>query len=220
MKRNIWSVLFCTFIFLAAGSAKAELKLSVVGAYLNNSPTVSSNVSTVTISGNSGTSYGGGALLSFGLSRFMVETGALYVQRKAGATMTSTLPAGTLTQTMTFTDLQIPLMLRMGLLPMLNVGVGVVYNIGMGNISLDQTDPSGIAGGNFTGKSESYSQAQDASSDLAAAAGVQLNIPLGSRYGLLLDGNYQFGITNLDTSGNYPLKVNVIQVLAGLNIAF
>ncbi len=173
------------------------------------------------VSGSSGTGYEYGLLVEVG-DMFSVQTGVLQIQRSATITKNINIPAipksGMATIKYTLNSLQIPLMLRFTPISFISFGAGGVYNMGQGSVGQDVNDPNGVT--NLTNGSNSYDAAQISKRDGALAADVQIRIPIAPFSHFMLGVQYQYGLTNVDTSGTEDEKINVLAYMAGFGFGF
>lgn len=142
---------------------------------------------------------GAGALMNAHFSpRLGAEIGALYVTRKFDSTASFTAlgaPSSTVTAN-TLHYVEIPVALRFWLSPRFSIGVGGYYASGLG--------------------SSDFTAASTKKSDYGALGSAQLRLPLGGSTALLLDGRYEYGLANVDTSGYGNQKYRTVQGMAGL----
>jgi len=173
------------------------------------------NPITLSETATSGSEFG--MLIELGTDTIGLQTGGLWMQRTGSVTMG--WMGNTVTEAFTMNSIQVPAVLRIHPTSFLAFGVGAVFNFGQGDISVTQTDPGNLAGGNKT-TSESYSDFGQPTIDTAAVGNVEIDIPLGSMAHLLLRGEYQYGLTNLDNSGTLNEKINVISYMGGVGFSF
>jgi hypothetical protein len=199
MKLNIRLLALSIVLMGISQSAKAEI--GVMLGYNMWSPSFSVPTAGVvsTVSGKGG--FLGGLSYTASLVPMIgLEIDGLYVTRKADLVLT-----GLVNQTQTFSQnvIEIPVLLRLHLMPLISVGVGPYFALGMGNVTVN-------------GTSESYSAAGVQTSDFGGVASVQLGLPLGL-VKLSLDARYVLGMKeqSTDTSTNSE-KNREIQILAGL----
>ena len=142
---------------------------------------------------------GAGALMNAHFSPHLgAEVGALYVTRKFDSTASFTVsgvPTSTVT-TNTLHYVEIPFALRFWLSPHFSIGAGGYYASGLG--------------------SRDFTNAGMKKSDYGALGSAQIRLPLGSTMGLLVDGRYEYGLANVDTSGFGNQKYRTLQVMAGV----
>lgn len=207
------------FLLSLSSQSFAMVTVDFVGGGNSATPTISyvTPGNPVTLSGNatSGSEYG--LLIELGTDTIGLQTGGLWMQRTGSVTMG--VMGNNITEAFTMNSVQVPAVLRIHPTSFLALGVGAVFNFGQGNISITQTDPSNLLGGNKT-SSESYSDFGQPTTDTAAVANVEIDIPLASTAHLLLRGEYQYGLTNLDNSGTLNEKINVISYMGGVGFSF
>jgi len=106
--------------------------------------------------------------------------------------------------TQTRKGINVPVMLRFHLLPLVSLGVGGYFTNGIGDI-----DNNGTSG--------SYDASGMKKTDAGAIGSLRIAIPAGLA-SVVLDGRYQYGLSNQikNTAGNASIKTRNIQVLAGL----
>jgi hypothetical protein len=202
---KISAVFFASLLFVAPASA---VKFSAVGAMIQAEPKLS-NGSTYTAKN----SYGGGALLEFGLGPiFGFEIGALSLPRKyefanINAGITSSVVA---TQKM----LQVPVLFRAYLGKVLSLGFGGYYAKYNGSYAFETT----TLGVKTTGSS-TYAAAGLSDSDYGFVSSIALYIPMAPMFRIILDGRYTVGVKDNSTTTT-EMKFNDIQALAGFQLGF
>ena len=105
---------------------------------------------------------GGGVLVDFGIGNFRLQSGLLYLQHKTSFPA----PVGAITSQ----TLEIPVLLRYSILPLVSLGAG-------------------LYGATFVGTPSN-------SADFGMVAGVAATLPVGF-YDLLVDGRFEQGFTNI-----------------------
>lgn len=132
-----------------------------------------------------------------------LEFGALLINRRHSI---SALAVETTTNRRA---LEIPLALRLSL-PIVSVGGGVYYDIGLGDVSTE-------AGSRTT--NTTYATLRESSTGYGAFVSAALDVPVAPGLGLLVDARYKLDLADRDeTSGS--LRFNGLQVLAGARMGF
>ena len=204
---------------LLGNTSAQAFSLAVVGIDSITSQRVSS--SSFSVSGVSVTSasqadsgLGFGALAGISVAPFIeFETGGLYVSRKYKSVLT-TLGTPT-TNSYSQHALEIPLLLRVNLIPFVSVGAGAYYAIGMGDVS----DNNGTK--TTTG---SYSSFGLKSNDLGLQVSAAVHFPIMIATSLILDARYSYGLTDVNnnpsqTTPAITIKYCAIDVLLGLQFS-
>lgn len=191
--RKVLTVIGMSFVVLVNRSALAGVGFSVVGAGSYSLPSSSSTVS-------SKIGFGGGALLDFSLGpKVGIELGGLYMLRKFGLTVS------TVNFTAVAPAVQIPVVLRLHLLPALSIGAGGYAAMGMGNV----TFTSGA-----TEIVDTYANNGLKTLDYGLLGSIGLNIKLASAFSFILDSRFLFGLAEQsDSTGS--VKYRELQGLAG-----
>ncbi len=176
--------------------------LSLVGGSDIGMPTMKINGASVP--GKTNPTFGGGALLDFRLNMALgLQLGALYMPRSSINT------SNTPNVTTTVDTLQVPVLLRIRLLPAVSLGAGAYYAFGIGNVTTT------INGNSST---QSYAKANMTTSDYGLVGSLAVNLPLSQRVAFLVDARYLYGLQNNSTTSNIKLNWADVQVLAGLMI--
>ena len=141
---------------------------------------------------------------------FNLEIDAIYVNRKFE--IATSAPTD---DTISYQALQIPVLLRINLLPggLVSVGAGGYYEVGMGSIS-DTNDTNGSV------SSETYSSALIKTSDFGLLGSLRVQIPVFIRTHVLVDARYLYGLTEQSTApSTATIKNRYVQVFAGLGFS-
>lgn len=131
---------------------------------------------------------------------FDLELDALYLNSKY------TQPIAGIDTTTTLKAIQVPIMLRFNLIPFLNLGFGGYASFGLGHLT---TEAGGVSiEHDYDGTLKKV--------DLGLIGSARLSIPVGLAH-LVVDGRYNFGLTNLaDSSTVNSIKTRSFQALAGV----
>jgi hypothetical protein len=226
IRRPARALLFGLSLTIASGAA-AELNMELVGGINSSSATltytpagISPSYFTASGTAQSGTQFG--VLFDGGMtSGLSIQTGVLSITRSFTESIVSTYPglAGTIGATAMLKSYQIPFLIRYSPVAYISIGVGAVYNSPDGGVTeSNQTDT--IPGSTMTSSaSQSYGQAGINAGDMAAVVSLDFKIPLTSSINFYAAGDYQKGLTNMDTTGTMPTKINVVQALAGFGFS-
>lgn len=199
---NLWIL---TFAFLISSPSFA-LELGIMGGINSNAPSISSNSVDTQVS--SGGGFDAGAFFSMGLvDDFSIEVDGLFEHKSY---IVGAAPLGT---NYTLNDFHIPVYLRYSLIPLLNVGLGPYWSMGLGNI----TSTTGIS---TTSTSASYANDGLLQNDFGLSASLQLRIPFTPFTSFIVDGRYDLGLTNLATNPGQSYKTRQLSLLAGLGFGF
>lgn len=220
-------ILIVALIGLLSSKAFAIFDIELVGG--GNTATLNHTLGTVPAGQTENDSASSGSGLEYGVFIELndgiigLQSGALFLTRKSTVTANISIPAvpisGTVVQTNTINSIQIPLLIRLTPLPYISIGAGAAYNMPQGSVSEDITDPAKIDGGT-TSKSQSYDDASIQKGDFAAVGDFQIRVPLGPGAHLTLDGQYQKGLTDMNTSGKATDKMDLVLFMAGLGFGF
>jgi hypothetical protein len=152
--------------------------------------------------------FGGGAVLDFHLmERTSFEVGGLYINRKLDDTT-----AGTITSSHA---IQVPVLLRFYLHPMISIGVGGYWAHGVGNINNEDSNGNILSTG-------SYADNNTKVNDEGLVGSVAVRFPITQTMRLLIDARYNYGLTNVYTdplSSGATSKDRDIQALVGFQFA-
>jgi hypothetical protein len=185
MKVSTRILVFLALALFMGASASYAATISLVGTGDISNP---SNSGSSDSYGNK-VGFGGGALMDFRLmERTAFEVGGLYITRKLDDTTT-----GDVTQTHA---IQVPVLLRFYLHPMISIGFGGYW----AHASSDAT-------------SQGYK-----SSDYGLVGGAAVRFPLTQAMRLLVDVRYNDGLANVST-GDATIKNRDIQALVGFQFA-
>lgn len=198
MKKVMLSV-FAGALLMSAPSFAWDL--GVVGGLNMSSPSIEQGNTSVSIDGKSAMSYG--VLISQSMPALVsFEVGALYVTRKFG------VDVGGTSVSMTMKGVQIPVMARFKVLPMVTLGAGGFYNLGLGKV----TEESGS-----TSQDRDYSDEKIKKSDYGLVGGIQLKVPVLPSLDVVGDARYLLGLANVnDESNGGSIKYHDFQVLGGV----
>src|SRR5690349_6226610 len=127
MRRNTKIILSVLFVAIFSQSALAKTDVGLVG----NFALMNASVSPAPPNPNSAQlGIGGGIYGQFSLMpELTLDLGLIYAGRKNGRTVAS------IDSSNSFKYLEIPVVARYWIIPMLNVGAGLYYAMGMGDIS-------------------------------------------------------------------------------------
>ena len=204
MKKFTGAALLISFL-VASGPAYAKdgmsSSVSLVGAFNSSSGKDNGNN---TWSAD-GMGAGAGVLMDLSLgSALSFDIGALYIQRKI--TNTDAFFPG-LTVNAALKGIEVPIGLRYWFANVFSVGAGAYY-IHYSSATVSAT---------FKGASASVSENVSGADD-GLYASAQFRLPLGDRFGFLLDGRYDLGFKR--SSGDLTIKLNDLQGLVGLSLMF
>lgn len=144
------------------------------------------------------------AAFPFSANLFAFETGLTYLTSKYTLALS--------TSKVETTRLQIPLLLRVIKLPIVSFGVGAYYEMGLGKVKLTDTT---------TGAStnQSYKDTGIKSGDYGILADLRFRIPVGPKFGIVLDGRYNYGLAEMsETAPALKVKNSAIQAMGGISI--
>jgi hypothetical protein len=157
--------------------------------------------------------YGGGFLIDSMMTPGVgFEIGALYITRKTELDGFSVNGGAASNLDVKTTAIQVPVLLRFHLLPMISIGLGGYWAYGIGNVNSTDTSGNSLASG-------SYSTELIKQSDFGLLGSVGLRLPLGTGgVKLLIDGRYAYGLTDFN-NGAYTTtaKYRDVQGLVGLS---
>lgn len=214
---------------LSAPAAHAFSLTPVVGAnFAKDVMDPTTNVGD-TYSSQMGTTFG--VLVGFGLMpMFELETGVKYVSAKPKTMFSASLPVIPSGYAVVEANaISIPLVLKLDLAHIFNVGVGGFYEMGMGDPKATVYDSAGNV---FAGYPKTMKWGYEAA-DVAAgtASGTSktnygllltagMNFPIAPTLSFALSGEYEMGLANRNVDTTIPTateKSTVISVLAGLS---
>jgi hypothetical protein len=201
---------------LVAVSSSQAAMLSLVAAGVSPSQSYSNLgmiTGTPTVTGSFG--IGGGLLFDIPLAMGVgFEFGGLYLPRKIEVNGQTLTPKAD-DVTSTYHEIQVPVLLKFRLLPMVHIGVGGYWATAMG--SIDAEDATTSANSN---SSETYSAAGLKSSDYGLLGSFGFSLPLGAGgTHFMVDGRYAYGLENIST-GTDTVKNRDVEVLVGLSFPF
>jgi hypothetical protein len=151
--------------------------------------------------------YGGGLLIGFKMyPAFFTELGLLYLPRGFSQTFND----GT-TYNISFTTVQIPILIRYYPAPAFSIGAGAYFSHGLGAISgTSSVDPSVV-------NTQEYGASYGAD-DYGAVVSASLSINVFSSLGIVVDGRYLTSLVNVSKMGGITTYLNDFQILAGIRI--
>ncbi|MBS1961078.1 MAG: hypothetical protein JST04_02595 [Bdellovibrionales bacterium] len=193
--------------FLAASSAFA-LEANVVGGLTSSAPI--QNGTGVSYTARTALTYG--ALVDFDLiPAFMLETGILSVGLKTRANPTSGIENDISQRAM-----EIPLMARFTLLPILSVGGGLYWQQFGSSYDTENVN-TGIKVTNLSWEGSGYKR-----SDLGLKLAARAQFPVAPMIHILADLSYKRGFTNLvsNPTAGESLKSNELALLVGAGVSF
>lgn len=194
------SVRLVAVLALLGAASTAHAEWGVLGGINIFSPKAA-DPSVTSFKANGKMAIAGGLYLARNFTpKFKLELDALYVQRKFQVTGTG------LDNTLDSTALQIPLIARFNFNPFWNIGVGLYYEMALGD-KIKQT----------AGVDTTYSARELKKSDYGALGSLQFRIPAGP-VKILIDGRYVYGLTEQDTNtaDGSTSKNRYIQAFAGI----
>jgi hypothetical protein len=150
---------------------------------------------------------GGGFLYDMGVASWTsLEIGGLYINRQVDDTT-----LGTITSTHA---IQVPVLLRWWLHPMFSIAGGAYYARGIGNVSNEDSS------GNVQSTS-SFAASGLLANDFGLTGSVALRLPITMSMRLLIDGRYNYGLSNVSTnsSGSETIKNRDEQILIGFQFS-
>ena len=205
--RRSLSVIVLLALFNSGASAWAlpSMGVAVVGAGTLENYNQSTTSRTSLISNHREFGFpGGGLLVDFDLGSFQLQSGLLYLQHKYG---NSEFQFDVTEQT-----IDLPILLRYKIFPMLSIGAGVYAARFVGHQTVFLMNSGTV--GNTLVVDEPYPSSMDYGFLLSAA----LAIPVGF-YDVVADGRYAQGLKNLalDPTNN-SLKRNEFQFFAGIRL--
>ena len=196
MKKLSHLVSILSFCILALSSTSHALEFGVIGGLNSSSPSISAG--NVDANANSGGGYDLGAFFMMGLvSDFSIEVDGLFQHKNFSSGITQ----------FTMNNFLLPTFLRYSLIPLFNVGLGPYWGAGVGDVT--------TAIGN-TSTSHSYGDSGLIKNDFGFTTSLQFKFPITPVNSLVLDGRYQFGLTNLSNTANGNFKTRGFQLLAGI----
>jgi len=196
-------------VLFAIQPLSSQAGVTLLGGLNFAGPSYTNASTAMAVEANSAVSFGVLFDQSF-TPLFAVESGLLYSKEKSSVTSTG------FAATLATTRLHIPIMLRMTALPFVSVGVGLYYENGMGDVTVDYTVPT------TTSVTQSYSDSSLKKEDYGMDFDVRFKMPLTPGLGLVLDGRYQLGLMqrSTDTALGSSYKSKNITALAGVQLGF
>jgi hypothetical protein len=180
-----------------------------VGVYAGSLPgaEVSSNTS-YTFPSHS-LNYGYGGLVGFAMVRnLFTQVGFLYLNR--GFDINTGVASSQ--QEVTFTTVQVPLILQYYILPSLAVGLGAYFSHGFGNYTTNvTTTPANLC-------YSAYGTGGYSADDYGAVASLTIKIPLLRIVSVILDGRYLYGLPNVSQQSGMTVYLRDFQALAGVQL--
>ena len=191
-----------TLFFCGAHPAYA-VNINFVGSMGLGNAAVSSTSGTIVSSRS--LPYGGGLLFGFRmLPKLSMELGFLYMPRAFQEKFSDDTSNG-----ITFTTVQIPLLLRFQILNSLSIGVGGYFSHGIGNVTVV---------GPASSTSHSYANANFGADDYGAIASLGIKFPLILKLSLILDGRYLYGFQNVNKVNGVSTYFRDLQALVGVRL--
>ena len=220
MKRFMLAV--WVVVFFKAASASALEFSPVLGLGLDMS-SASTTVAGTSYGTNTKTSVGGGVLLDSGLAPMVsLEVGVLYLPINHGLTVNITSPLTLSAPSETsYNALQIPVLMKFTLLPLVSFGAGAYYSKGLGSVKV-HSDAFTSAGLTFPASdtTESFADASLSDTDYGLMANAGMSFPFLPLMKFRADLNYLFGLKNINTTDTVTLKSRRILVTAGVSFGF
>jgi hypothetical protein len=208
MRTPSFLALITLIAFAAAAPAAHATSLSAVGVF-NFSKVTEDPAGTGYTLGNS-TGVGLGALLGAPLFPGLeLQIGALYFPRGTHVEGSyAGFTAGNLN--LTAKQLQVPVLVRFTLLPVLSAGVGAYYARALSDFELT---------GDIAGVSiPSVTRTDLKKDDFGLVASVSANFPIVPLFSILVDARYLLGLSNVNT-GTATSRYRDIQLLAGVSFS-
>jgi hypothetical protein len=190
------------FIALMAFSQSASAETGVLLGYNIWSPAVSTTIAGASVSSASKGDFLAGLSYTTSLTPFFsLEIDGLYVTRKSDTTVSilGSSSTGVTSQNV----IEVPILFRVHLLPMVNLGVGPYFAYGVGDFT-------------SSGTSQSYQAASTSRTDYGAEASAQIKFPIAPGIHVSAEGRYVLGLKEESTNSSTSAKNREIQVLAGL----
>ncbi len=192
----IWCSALCATVIFSTSSQAHAFGLSAVGSF--NATTVSTDPANSNLSGGTGVGYGGLAQYNL-IPAFDLEVGVLSTPVK----FSQKVPGSADIETSSH-YLQIPVMVRFTLLPIISAGAGLYYAFPLAKVKT--IGPTGTV-------------ETDAKADMGATLSIALRFPLAPTLGIVVDGRYYFGWKDVSTAAGVSAKNQSTQILAGLNFS-
>jgi hypothetical protein len=167
------------------------------------------------LEGSTLTSFMGGGFIRFNMGRLGIQPELLYVTRGTEFEDETGEFGGTVKTKVDY--IEIPVLL---VLP-LTVGTGISpYIFGGPSFAFEVGCKLEVDGGEFDGSVDCDEDGEDSgrkSLDLGATAGLGLTFPMGPG-ALLIEGRYNFGLSNISDIDNVDIKSRTAAILAGYQI--
>lgn len=176
--------------------------ITAVGVVDLSSPSIELSGTSQTTESKVGFGFGGLVSL-YSTTTFTLEGGLLSISRKYAL---SSVPTSTIGLSM----LEIPLLLRFDLLPIIAVSAGTYVALGMGDVSTTTA---------ITTTTQTWDASNLSKTDFGLQACVSLALPVLPTLKFLIDLRYLYGIANLSTTNTASFKFRDIQLLGGLRFS-
>jgi hypothetical protein len=210
---------FCSLAFLGVTPIYAT-EISVVGGPTLTTTTVTAATAAAyqLLNGgqSAGVGYAAGVLVGFDLiPELEIESGLLYTHDKINASFNAPTLSLVGSQSASWNYLQVPVVVRCHVLPVLGLGAGVYYGHTVGGVTTTST----IAG--IPNSTSSVSNSSLSSSDFGFIFNARGNLPIAEGISALIDIRYLLGVTNGNTDGspNDNFSMRQTQFLAGLSFS-
>lgn len=192
MMKSVFAVLTMAVVSVCGISSAQAVELGVLaGANMTNFSGDDADGAKM------GMSYAAGLSVTQGVGPIAVEADLLYVNRKVGFEANDDYYTKA-------NYIQVPVIARYSLMPMLSIGAGPVYSMGMGKLKAK----------NELGEGEAeFEDANLKKGDLGAVLSLQAKPSLGG-FNLVADARYQMGLSSI-AEGDGSLKFNTFQLLVG-----
>ncbi len=202
------SAIVLTLGFCLFSQSSQAIELTVLGGLSRSTP----DVTPVTLTYKARNSYAGGALLGLRYKRFFgIETGAIYANNKFGSDLAN-VDGVSVSGDTSFNSIQIPLLLRFTVLPLISFGVGGYYSMGIGQVS----ETLSVGGAPAATATSTYADAGLKTSDYGFLGDVRIRLPLIPTFGFILDFRYLYGFGNLSADAAAKIYLTDMQAFAGL----
>jgi hypothetical protein len=186
---------------LLSASVSQAATLSLVGVGDLSKPSESSPSDSF----GSKVGFGGGAVLDFHLmERTQFEVGGLYINRKIDDTTLGTITSSH--------AIQVPVLLRFYLHPMISIGFGGYWAHGVGNINNEDSNGNVLS-------TASYGDDGFKTNDYGLVGSVAVRFPITQTMRLLVDARYNYGLSNIENDSSATINNRDIQALVGFQFA-
>lgn len=205
MKKHLVLFVFAAFVSSSAQAAIGAPGLQINGFYGVNNSKREEEPQQVSLKSKFGTTYGG--TIEFGMAPMIsLETGVFFHQAKNDVTY---LGIGWTAEQDT---MEVPLMFRLHLLPIVDFGIGGFWERGDDQTTISaSTNPAAVANGTTVGnKFVTY----------GPKVGVRARIPLLPTLGFLVDASYRMGLRDADADPAVSVKHKAYALLGGLSLSF